>query len=85
MDSTEFVRRDLVNLINEKVKSSDDTTERERLEKEHGQVWDTQELQEEYKVNAFLAPFVEVTRLSDGQRGLLTFQHMPRFYFNFTF
>jgi hypothetical protein len=31
----------------------------------------------------FMAPFVIVTRKSDGAKGSLEFTHNPRFYFNF--
>lgn len=58
-------------------------TDREKLEAAHGQVWDTQELQNDFTVRGFAAPFICVTRKSDGVKGLLTFQHAPRFYFNF--
>lgn len=48
------------------------------------QRWDTQELQRDFTVHGFMAPFVTVTRKSDGKRGILEFTHHPRFYFNFT-
>lgn len=57
--------------------------EREQLEAIHGQVWDTAELTRDFMVNGFSAPFVVVTRNSDGKRGSLTFQHHPRFYWGF--
>jgi len=57
--------------------------ERNEIELKHGQAWDTQELQVDFTVHSFLAPFVMVTRKSDGVKGFLQFQHMPRFYFNF--
>lgn len=57
--------------------------EREEIEKEVGKVWDTQQLQEDYTVEGFQAPFVVVRRKSDGVRGSLEFQHMPRYYFSF--
>lgn len=56
---------------------------REELEKEHGQVWDTEGLVKDFDVEGFVAPYVVVVRRSDGQRGSLEFQHSPRFYFNF--
>ena len=59
------------------------SNERKELEKVYGQVWDTQELQRDFSVQGFLAPCVSVTRKSDGVKGTLEFQHMPRFYFNF--
>ena len=57
--------------------------ERARLEAKHGQVWDTQELQEDFKVEGFAAPCAVVVRKEDGAKGLLMFQHNPRFYFRF--
>lgn len=57
--------------------------EREELEKEYGQVWDTQELMTDFSVIAFGAPYCSVERRSDGVRGTMQFQHMPRFYWGF--
>lgn len=48
-----------------------------------GQTWDTTQLQEDYEVLGFSAPYVVVRRKSDGQRGSLEFKHNPRVYFNF--
>jgi hypothetical protein len=45
--------------------------------------WDTAQMSELFTVQSFLAPFVLVTRKSDGARGTLEFTHSPRFYFNF--
>ena len=77
MDSTEAIRREMVGEINK------DPGERELLEAEHGQVWDTGEVQRDFTVEGFMAPFVMVTRKSDGVKGSLTFQHSPRYYFDF--
>jgi len=57
--------------------------ERNALEVLVGQVWDTKELQEDYTVRQFAAPYVVVERKSDKQVGSLEFQHMPRFYYTF--
>ena len=46
-------------------------------------VWTTETLQRDFEVRSFLAPFCTVTRKSDGKKGVLTFQHSPRFYFDF--
>lgn len=54
---------------------------REQLEAVHGQVWDTAELQRDFEVTGFMAPYVVVRRRADGVVGSLTFQHQPRFYF----
>ena len=56
---------------------------REALEEQHGRVWDTQELSDEFEVLGFLAPFVVIRRKADGQQGSLEFRHFPRYYFNF--
>lgn len=74
-DPTESIRRKMVQEIN----SSPST--REGLEQDHGQVWDTKELQQDFVVHGFLAPFVNATRKSDGKHGTLMFTHMPRFYY----
>jgi hypothetical protein len=46
-----------------------------------GQRWTTEELQRDFEVIGFAAPFVVVRRRSDGQRGSLEFTHSPRVYF----
>ena len=46
-------------------------------------VWTTQELTQQFDVESFLAPYCFVTRKSDGVKGMLEFNHSPRFYFNF--
>ena len=76
-DPIEPIRREMVAQINA-VEGS-----REYLEHKHGQVWSTEDLQEDFTVLAFAAPFVIVSRKSDGVRGSLMFQASPRFYFRF--
>lgn len=76
-DPTESIRRQQVQQINAEPGS------REALEAEHGQVWDTSELQQDFAVLGFMAPYVIVSRNSDGVKGSLMFQHSPRFYFRF--
>ena len=49
----------------------------------NGPTWDTTQLQQEFSVIGFAAPFVIVRRKSDGQKGTLEFTHSPRVYFNF--
>jgi len=56
---------------------------RESLEAKYGQVWDTDELQCDYSPLGFAAPYIIVRRKSDSMKGTLTFQHNPRFYFDF--
>ncbi len=74
---TESARKAMTQEINA------NATERESLEAKHGQVWDTAELQRDFEVTGFAAPFVVVVRKSDGKRGALEFQHSPRFYYDF--
>jgi len=76
-DPTEAIRRQLVNEIN-LVPGS-----REALEAAHGQVWDTDQLREDFEVLGFAAPLIVVRRKCDGVKGSLFFQHDPRFYFGF--
>ena len=76
-DPTEAIRRERLAEINAVPGS------REALEAEHGQVWDTEQLTQDFEVIGFLAPFVVVRRKADGLKGSLEFQHRPRLYFNF--
>jgi hypothetical protein len=76
-DPTEGIRRVLQSEVNAV------EGERAQLEAEHGQVWDTTQLSEDFEVLGFLAPFVIVRRKSDDKKGSLMFQHSPRFYFTF--
>jgi len=46
-------------------------------------VYDHEDVKEHYTLGNFLAPFVCVTRLSDGAVGSMLFQHAPRLYFSF--
>jgi hypothetical protein len=78
MVSNDDVRRELFNDINATAAQT-----RKEAEERFGRVWDTKELQEEFHVQGFLAPFVIVERLSDGKTGSLMFQHAPRFYYKF--
>jgi hypothetical protein len=77
-DSTEPIRRALVNEINA------DPGSRTALESQYGQVWNTEELGRDFTVTGFMAPMVVVKRKADGKVGSLMFQHSPRFYFDFT-
>jgi hypothetical protein len=45
--------------------------------------WSTEELQRDFEVVGFMAPFVVVIRRRDGARGSMEFNHSPRVYFNF--
>ena len=77
MDNTEQLRRERMQELNS------NAAEREILEERYGQVWDTQQLQEEFVVQGFAAPFVAVKKKDNGEEGTLEFQHMPRYYFSY--
>jgi hypothetical protein len=76
-DPTEPFRRQRLAEINVQPGS------REALEAQHGQVWSTEELSQDFEVIGFMAPLVVVSRKSDGKKGSLEFQHSPRLYFGF--
>lgn len=76
-DETETIRREQAAEINSNPGS------REALEAKHGQVWDTQQLREDFDVLGFMAPLIVVRRRSDGVKGSLYFQHDPRYYYGF--
>jgi hypothetical protein len=77
-DPTEAARRERLAEINAEPGS------REALEAQNGQVWDTQQLAQDFEVIGFLAPLVVVRRKADGMKGSLEFQHgPPRLYFSF--
>lgn len=76
-DPTENIRRQRLAEINAEAGS------REAVEAQHGQVWDTEEMQRDFEALGFLAPYIVVCRKADGVKGSLEFQHNPRFYFNF--
>ncbi len=77
-DVTEAIRRQQLAEINA------DPNGREALEAKHGQVWDTTELQRDFDALGFMAPYIIVSRKSDGQKGSLMFQGSPRFYFGWS-
>lgn len=55
----------------------------EEVQKAATEKWTTEELQHDFIVHGFAAPYVTVTRKSDGAKGVLEFGHSPRIYFNF--
>lgn len=75
-DPTEAIRRERLAEIN-LVPGS-----REALEAEHGQVWDTEQMSDDFEAIGFMAPLIVVHRRADGTKGSLEFQHSPRLYFN---
>ena len=78
IDETETIRRQMVAEVNA------NAGPRAELESKHGQVWDTTELQNDFEVLGFAAPFVIARRRANGVRGSLMFQHSPRLYHSFS-
>lgn len=75
-DETEPVRRAMI-------ESGQPQKDLERVMEAGGDRWDTQELQRDFEVIGFLAPYVVVRRRVDGVRGTMEFTHSPRWYFGF--
>lgn len=75
-DPTEIIRRVESATINANPGS------REYLEQKHGEVWSTSELQKEFNVLGFMAPYCIVER--DGVKGTVKFQNDPRLYYSFS-
>lgn len=46
-----------------------------------GECWSTDEVQEEFEILGFMAPFVTAIKRSTGEKGVLTFVHNPRVYY----
>ncbi len=45
--------------------------------------WNTTQLQAEFDVISFVAPYALVIRKSDSVKGTVQFEHHPRVYFDF--
>jgi hypothetical protein len=74
-DPTEAARRDLIAEVPHLV----------QIELDAGRpIWSTDEMCEMFTVTGFLAPFVTVTRKSDGAKGTLMFTGSPRYYFGWS-
>ncbi len=76
-DPTASIRMKLQAVINAEPGS------RAALEAEHGQVWDPNQLADDFEVIGFASPIVAVRRKRDGKKGSLFFQGTPRYYFAF--
>ena len=63
--------------------NNDESLTPEKLREAGIECWTTSEMTEAFQVHGFAAPFVIVTRLSDGVKGSLQFRHHPRVYFSF--
>ena len=74
---------DLIEAVRQQTEQAANAQERARLEATYGQVWDKDQLRQDFEVLQFAAPMVIVTRRADGVRGTIYFTHMPRFYYSF--
>lgn len=70
-DDTAAIRRDLI----------ESGQVQEDLAADPDRKWTTAQLQEEFEVLGFMAPFVTVRRIDDGALGSLEFTCSPRVYF----
>lgn len=73
----DVIRQRIFESINENPKT------REDLERHHGQVWNTIELEKDFETLTFDAPFVFVRRRSDGVPGILLYQEKGALSFDF--
>jgi len=48
---------------------------------EVGECWTTDEVQDEFEILGFMAPFVTVERRKTKEKGTLAFVHRPRVYY----
>jgi len=76
-DETEGIRRKMI------AESQPDQHLAECVKNDGKRYNGREELLAEFDVTGFLAPFVVVTRKSDGRVGTMEFTHNPRVYFNF--
>ena len=60
-----------------------DPQSRDELEATVGEVWDEDELSQEFEILGFRPPFAMVKRRFNGARGTVLYQDDPRYYFNF--
>lgn len=54
--------------------------EKQELETKVGRLYNTEEVQEKFEIDSFLAPFVLAIEKETKKKCLLMFQHEPRFY-----
>jgi hypothetical protein len=54
------------------------------IQEDGGECWTTDELQEEFEVLGFMAPFCVARRRETREKGALTFVHHPRLYYHWS-
>lgn len=80
-DDTAAVRREMIETGQSQKDLNAELYAAARRGDENDPTWTTAELQTEFDVLSFMAPFVTVRRKSDGKLGSLEFTHSPRIYF----
>ena len=48
---------------------------------EDGECWTTEEVQEDFEITGFMAPFVTAVKRETKEKGTLVFVHRPRVYY----
>lgn len=76
IDPLEVIRHQLILLHSQ-------PRNREELEAVYPQVWNEEQLAEDFEVLGFRGDVVDVRKKADGQPGQLSFQDTPWFYFGF--
>lgn len=73
----------IVELLKDRYARLDSGEARAELEELYGQVWNSEELAQDFFVEQHEAPYVHVVNKATGQRGTATYTDEPRFYFLF--
>ena len=77
-------RQTLINVLQDQLSSRGVEEIRDVLEKQYGeQVWNSEQLLDEFEVSHFEPPYVHVIRKADAVVGSVAFNDEPRFYFSF--
>jgi hypothetical protein len=77
-------RQTLINVIHDQFARLDSGEVRALLETQYGtQVWNNEELLQDFEISHFDPPYVHVIRKTDAVKGTVAFNDEPRFYFSF--
>ena len=52
------------------------------IQEDEGKCWTTDEVQDEFEILGFIAPFCAAIRRETKEKGALTFVHQPRLYYH---
>jgi hypothetical protein len=77
-------RQTLIHVLQDQLAKRGADEIRDVLKKQYGeQVWNSEQLLEEFEVSHFDPPYVHVIRKRDALAGTVAFNDEPRFYFSF--